>query len=136
MALGEGVLAGNSSHFRFGVQDRKDVLEYPRQELRPRQEAARRQARQGNAARRSAARQGAVHRVLHQADEKASAAAASASTRRVRLGSRFRDGRRPHHHAGADRRRGNRWGVDRGVPSRLVKLDPRTGEQKSWTCRT
>ena len=28
---------------------------------------------------------------------------------------------------------GNRWAVDRGVPSRLVKLDPRTGEQKSWT---
>jgi streptogramin lyase len=28
---------------------------------------------------------------------------------------------------------GNRWGVDRGVPSRLVRLDPRTGEQKTWT---
>ena len=28
---------------------------------------------------------------------------------------------------------GNRWAVDRGIPSRLVKLDPRTGEQKAWT---
>ena len=27
---------------------------------------------------------------------------------------------------------GNRWAVDRGVPSRLTRLDPRTGEQKSW----
>src|SRR5262249_880021 len=27
---------------------------------------------------------------------------------------------------------GNRWGVDRGVPSRLTKLDPRTGGIKSW----
>ncbi len=27
---------------------------------------------------------------------------------------------------------GNRWAVDRGVPSRLVRLDPRTGEHKAW----
>src|SRR5258707_10489695 len=27
---------------------------------------------------------------------------------------------------------GNRWGVERGVPSRVTKLDPRTGEQRSW----
>ena len=27
---------------------------------------------------------------------------------------------------------GNVWLVDRGVPHRLVKLDPRTGEQKEW----
>src|SRR5207248_7216008 len=28
VGLGEGVLAGNASSFRFGLQDRKDVLEY------------------------------------------------------------------------------------------------------------
>lgn len=27
---------------------------------------------------------------------------------------------------------GNVWGSDRGVPRRLVKLDPRTGERKEW----
>jgi streptogramin lyase len=27
---------------------------------------------------------------------------------------------------------GNRWGVDRGIPSRLIRVDPRTGEQKTW----
>ena len=27
---------------------------------------------------------------------------------------------------------GNRWGVDRGMPSRLVKLDPRSGEMRTW----
>jgi hypothetical protein len=30
---------------------------------------------------------------------------------------------------------GNRWSVDRGVPSRLVRLDPRSGESRCPTRR-
>ena len=67
---------------RPGPQGRARV---PDEELRPRQEAARGQDRQGDAARRGGARQGAVHRVLRRGGrERGRGAAPSASPRPIR----------------------------------------------------
>jgi streptogramin lyase len=131
--LGEGVLAGSASHVRFGIQDRKDVLEYltknfgldkkPRA-VKPDVEMPLDEAQLGKA------QYIEYYAVAGKEDGQASTApsATASNSESVASGS---SGVRLVMQVQIDND-GNRWGVERGVPSRLTKLDPRTGEQKSW----
>jgi streptogramin lyase len=131
VSLGEGVLSANASSFFFGVQDRKDVLEYLTKHFgldkkpravrtdveMPLDEAALGKAQYIEyytvAEEKETTRSGALR-----ADDSEGAAGGIAGVRiimQVTLDEQ-----------------GYRWGVDRGVPSRLIRLDPRSGEQKTW----
>jgi len=133
LSLGEGVLAGAASNFQFGVQDRKDVLEYLTKNFgldkKPRA------VRTDTEMPLDEAQLGKAQYIEYyiKADEKEASAPASRNT----VASDSEDA------AGAVAGvrvimmvtiddQGNRWSVDRGVPSRLVRLDPRSGEYKSW----
>ena len=133
--LGEGVLAGSASHVRFGIKDRQDVIEYlgkhfgqgqkPRA-VKPDVEMPLDEAQLAKA-------QYIEYYVLGGKDDGGQAPAAiqaglSANSEAVSTGTA---GVRLIMQVQIDYD-GNRWGVDRGVPSRLTRLDPRTGEQKSW----
>ena len=131
VSLGEGVLAGNASSFRFGLQDRKDVLEYltnnfgldkkPRAvktdvEM-PLDEAALGKAQYIEYYTVAGEKEAAPTRSVT-ANDSEGAATGVAGVRiimQVTIDAQ-----------------GHRWGVDRGVPSRLVRLDPRSGEQTTW----
>ena len=122
----EGILAPPASGFRFGVQDRKDVLEYLNKNFGPDSKpravrwtamcrSTRPSSGRRSSSRTSSSRTRQVRRRL-------------ASSRRVR--SPFRRNRIMYT-AQLDAE-GNVWGVDRGDPNRLVKLNPRTGAQKDF----
>lgn len=134
ISLGEGVLAGAASNFHFGVQDRKDVLEYltknfgldkkPRA-VRTDKEMPLDEAQLGKAQyveyyikadEKEAAGQASRGVVATDSEGTATGAAGVRVIMMVTIDDQ-----------------GNRWSVDRGVPSRLVRLDPRTGESKTWT---
>jgi virginiamycin B lyase len=122
----EGILAPPATNFRFGYQDRKDVLEYliknfgadskPRA-VRPDKETPLDEAKLAKAQ--------FIEYYL----------TPDASSRDAGAG-------QPQGELAASRNRilytlqldaqGNAWGVDRGDPNRLVKLDPRTGAQKDF----
>ena len=131
-SLGEGVLSGNASAFGFGLQDRKDVLEYLTKNFgltsKPRAvktdvEMPLDEALLGKAQ---------YIEYYSVAEGKAGAAGPSASTANdSENDSSGVAGVRIIMQVTTDAQ-GNRWGVDRSVPSQLVRLDPRTGEQKSW----
>jgi streptogramin lyase len=133
VSLGEGVLAGNASAFRFGLQDRKDVLDYLTKNFGPdkkpsavktEKEMPLDEAQLGKAEymeyyvvsdqKEAAPRPGAGA-----ASDSESAATGVAGVRVIMQVTMDAQG--------------NRWAVDRGVPSRLVKLDPSSGETKTWT---
>lgn len=136
LGLGEGVLAGNASSFRFGLQDRKDVLEYLTKNFgldkRPRVVRTEREmpldeAQLGKAQyieyyvvsdeKEQAGRPTGTSGTTGAIDSE-SAAGGIAGVRIIMQVSIDAEG--------------NRWAVDRGLPSRLVKLDPRTGELRTW----
>jgi streptogramin lyase len=131
VSLGEGVLAGNASSFRFGLQDRKDVLEYLTKNFgldkKPRavktlKEMPLDEAQLGKAEYIEyymVSNEKEEARRTSTASDSESAASGIAGVRIIMQ-------------VTIDEQ-GNRWGVDRGVPSRLVKLDPRSGEMKTWT---
>jgi streptogramin lyase len=131
--LGEGVLAGNASAFRFGVQDRKDVLEYLTKNF-----GLDKKPRAVKTAVEMPLDETALGKAQYieyytVADDKEAATPAPRP-----VGSPDSEGAatgvagvRIIMQVTIDEQ-GNRWGPDRGVPSRLVKLDPRTGEQKTW----
>lgn len=132
--LGEGVLAGNASAFRFGVQDRKDVLDYLTKNF-----GLDKKPRAVKTAVEMPLDEAALGKAQYieyytVADEKEAApaaptrATAAADSEGAATGVA---GVRIIMQVTIDQQ-GNRWGPDRGVPSRLVKLDPRTGEQKTW----
>lgn len=122
----EGILAPPATSFRFGLQDRKDLLAYliknfpadskPRA-VRPDTEMPLDEARLGKA-------QFIEYYLPSDATSRESTGAQPqgelASSRNRILYTVQLD---------AD---GNVWGVDRGDPNRLVKLDPRTGAQKDF----
>ena len=128
--FGEGALAGAASNFRFGLQDRKDVLEYltknfgldkkPRA-VRTDKEIPIDEAQLAKAqyieyyVLGGAEQTGASGATASDAEDAASGVAGVRIIMQVQIDAQ-----------------GNRWAVDRGIPSRLVKLDPRTGEQKAW----
>ena len=133
--LGEGVLAGSSSHVRFGVQDRKDVIEYlgknfgldkKLRAVRPEKEIPLDEAQLAKA-------QYMEYYVVASKEDSARPAVTSTSTASLdsESVSSGTAGVRIIMQVQIDNE-GNRWGVERGVPSRLIKLDPRTGEQKTW----
>jgi streptogramin lyase len=132
VSLGEGVLAGNASSFRFGLQDRKDVLEYltknfgldkkPRA-VKTQKEMPLDEAQLGKA---EYIEYYMVSNEKEEAPRPGSAASDSESAANGIAGVRIIMQVTIDEH-------GNRWAVDRGVPSRLVKLDPRSGEMKTWT---
>jgi streptogramin lyase len=132
LALGEGFLSGNASAFHFGLQDRKDVVEYLTKNFgataKPRavktvKEMPLDEAVLGKAqyieyyavAQEKEQAQALKPAVSADSESSAAGVAGVRITMQVTIDAQ-----------------GNRWGVDRGVPSRLVKLDPRTGEFKSW----
>ena len=133
VGLGEGVLAGNASSFRFGLQDRKDVLEYLTKNFgldkKPRavktvKEMPLDEAQLGKAEYIE------YYVVSDQKEEAPKARATAANDSESEAGGVA--GVRIIMQVTIDEQ-GNRWAVDRGVPSRLVKLDPRSGEIRTWT---
>jgi streptogramin lyase/mono/diheme cytochrome c family protein len=130
-SLGEGVLSGSASSFRFGPQDRKDVIDYltknfgPDKKPRgvktdkemPIDEAALGKAQYMEYYTVSTEKEAAPSKTVAATDSE-NAAEGVAGVRIIMQVSIDAEG--------------NQWGVDRGVPSRLIKLDPRTGEQKVW----
>jgi streptogramin lyase len=130
--FGEGILAGAASNFRFGIQDRKDVLEYlsknfgvdkKRRAVRTDKEIALDEAKLARA-------QYIEYYVLEEAQTGRAAAPTTGASDSESASSGVA-GVRIIMQVQIDHE-GNRWAVDRGVPSRLVKLDPRTGEQKAY----
>ena len=121
----EGVLAPPATHFRFGFQDRKDLLDYliehfgtdstPRA-VRPDTEIPLDEATLGKA----------QFIEYYLAPNAAPGAAAGQSQ-----GELGQSGNRMAFTMQLDAE-GNAWLVDRGNPNRLVRLDPRTGEQKDY----
>jgi streptogramin lyase len=132
--LGEGVLAGSNSHVRFGIQDRKDVIEYLGKHFgldkKPRAVKSDKEMPLDEA--QLAKAQYIEYYVVAGKDdaqpETPARAAGASNSEAVATGSA---GVRIIMQVQLDND-GNRWGVERGVPSRLTKLDPRTGEQKYW----
>jgi hypothetical protein len=130
--FGEGTLAGSASNFRFGIQDRRNVLEYLSKNfgLDKKPRAVRTDKEMPIDEAQLAKAQYIEYYVLGgeesgQAPARSSAASDSESAASGVAGVRI------IMQVQIDAQ-GNRWAVDRGVPSRLVKLDPRTGWQKAW----
>jgi streptogramin lyase len=131
--FGEGTLAGSASNFRFGLQDRKDVLEYLTKNFgldkKPRAVRTDKELPIDEA---KLAKAEFIEYYL-MGDDKADAVSAAAAG-----GSSDSEsdaaGTKGLHMAMQVQMdmQGNQWAVSRGVPSRLIKLDPRTGEQKAW----
>jgi len=131
--LGEGILAGSVSNFRFGLQDRKDVLDYLTKNfgLNKKPHAVRTTPEMPLDEEQLGKAQYVEYYVLGGAEGAATPAPAASGPADSESVSSGIAGVRIIMQVQIDQD-GNRWGVDRGKPSRLVKLDPRTGEQKSW----
>jgi len=122
----EGILAPPASNFRFGLQDRKDLLAYLNAHFgadsKPRAVRSNKEVALDEA-------------VLGKAQFIEYYLTPDPSSRQV-------SGAEPQGEITASRNRiaytlqldskGNAWLVDRGDPNRLVKLDPRTGQQKDF----
>ena len=130
--LGEGILAGAASNFRFGLQDRKDVLEYLTKNFGPAQSprAVRTDVEVPLDEAQLAKAQYIEYYVLggEETGETAGARSGNPDSENEAGGVA---GIRIVMQVQIDAQ-GNRWAVDRGIPSRLVKLNPSTGEQKAW----
>ena len=131
VSLGEGVLSANASAFNFGLQDRKDVLEYLTKNFgldkKPRAVKTDVEMPLDEAALGKA--QYIEYYVVADEKEAAPARATVASDSEGEAGGV--SGVRIIMQVSMDAQ-GFRWGVDRGVPSRLIRLDPQSGEQKTW----
>jgi virginiamycin B lyase len=122
----EGILAPPASGFRFGVQDRKDVLAYLVKNFPA--DAKPRAVRSDQDVPLDEAKLAKAQFIEYFLEPNP----ASQPT----------TGTQPTGEIGFSRNRimytaqldaeGNVWGVDRGDPNRLVKLDPRTGAQKDF----
>jgi streptogramin lyase len=130
--FGGGFLAGAATNFRFGLQDRKDVLDYLTKNFgldkKPRAVRTDKEWPIDEAALAKA------QYIEYYVREQASAAQAAPTTTAAsdsEGASGGVAGVRIIMQVQIDAQ-GNRWAVDRGVPSRLVRLDPRTAEIKAW----
>ena len=125
----EGILAPPATNFRFGYQDRKDVLEYLIKNFgadsKPR--AVRSDTDTPIDEAKLAKAQFIEYYLPPDAATRDQAAAGAAQPQ----GELAASSTRILYTLQLDSR-GNAWGVDRGNPNRLVKLDPRTGEQKDF----
>lgn len=131
--LGEGILAGSASNFRFGLQDRKDVLEYLTANfgLAKKPQAVRTDPEMPLDEEQLSKAQYIEYYVLGGAEATGAPSPATSGPVDSENVSSGIAGVRIIMQVQIDQD-GNRWGVDRGKPSRLVKLNPRTGEQKAW----
>ncbi|PYR36869.1 MAG: hypothetical protein DMF90_08685 [Acidobacteria bacterium] len=132
VSFGEGTLAGSMSNFRFGIKDRKDVLEYLAKHFgldkKPRAVRTDKDIPLDEA--QLAKAEYIEYYVLGDSPaERTTASATVASDSESASGGVA--GVRIIMQVQIDSD-GNRWAVDRGIPSRLVQLDPRTGEHKVW----
>ncbi len=131
--FGGGMLSGATSNFRFGIQDRKDVIEYLTKNFgvdkKPR---AVRTDKEWTVDEAALAKAQYIEYYVREAAPTGQAAAAPAAGPADGEGaSGGVAGVRIIMQVQIDAQ-GNRWAVDRGIPSRLVRLDPRTGEIKAW----
>ena len=120
---GQGLLAFRASTFRFGRQDRDDLLAYVVKHFGP--DSTRRRVRieqQTPADEEALGKAMYIEYYLPQ-----DAAGAGNNDPRWAPDRVTRYGQDPRFDAD-----GNVWLVDRGVPHRLVKLDPRTGDQQEY----
>ena len=120
---GQGLLSFRASVFRFGRQDRDDLLAYVVKNFGPDSKARRVRIDQQTPVDEQALGKAMYIEYYLPVD---GADAGTNDARWVRDGV-GRYGQDPRFDAD-----GNVWLVDRGVPHRLVKLDPRTGEQKEY----
>ena len=130
--FGGGMLAGATSNFQFGIQDRKDVLEYLTRNFgvdkKPR---AVRTDKEWVVDEAALAKAQYIEYYVREAAPTTGQAAAPTGPADGEGASGGVAGVRIIMQVQIDSQ-GNRWAVDRGIPSRLVKLDPRTGEIKKW----
>ena len=130
--FGGGMLAGATSNFQFGIQDRKDVLEYLTKNFgvdkKPR---AVRTDKEWVVDEAALAKAQYIEYYVREAAPTAGQTAAPTGPADGEGASGGVAGVRIIMQVQIDSQ-GNRWAVDRGIPSRLVKLDPRTGEIKTW----
>jgi streptogramin lyase len=128
--FGEGTLAGSASNFGFGLQDRKEVLEYLTKNLgldkKPRA------VRTDKEIPLDEAQLGKAEYIEYylptdgppsgSALTASDSESASASVRGLHVAMQVHMDEQ-----------GNQWSIIRGVPSQLASLDPRTGEMKMFT---
>ena len=120
---GQGLLAFRSSTFRFGRDDRDALLEYVVKNFGP-DSARRRVAIEKETPIDEEALGKAMYIEYYLAVDGPNEGVNAEPWARDRVG---RYGQDPRFDA-----EGNVWLVDRGIPHRLVKLDPRTNEQREW----
>ena len=128
VGLGEGALAGSASNFPFSIQDRKEVLAYLTANLGPDKpsRAVRTDVQVPFEESQLAKAQLIEYYVGKEA--KAGAKLAEAAGVGSEIDASATDGQQTLITMQLDAD-GNVWAVDRAVPSQLVRLDPRTGEQ-------
>ena len=120
---GQGLLAFRSSTFRFGRDDRDALLEYVVKNFGP-DSTRRRVAIEKETPIDEEALGKAMYIEYYLAVDGPNEGVNAEPWARDRVG---RYGQDPRFDA-----EGNVWLVDRGIPHRLVKLDPRTNEQREW----
>ena len=120
---GQGLLAFRSSTFRFGREDRDALLEYVVKNFGP-DSTRRRVAIEKETPIDEEALGKAMYIEYYLAVDGPNQGVNAEPWARDRVG---RYGQDPRFDA-----EGNVWLVDRGIPHRLVKLDPRTGQQREW----
>jgi len=127
--FGMGLLAGSASNFRFGLQDRKDVIDYLTKHVGPNQPS--RAVRTDPEVPFDEAELGKAQLIEYYVGYEAKPNAHQTAT--VGSESDVRAVEDQHMlitlQLDTD---GNAWAVDRAVPSQLVRLDPRTGEQRFY----
>ena len=120
---GQGLLSFRSSTFRFGREDRDALLEYVVKNFGP-DSTRRRVAIEKETPIDEEALGKAMYIEYYLAVDGPNEGVNAEPWARDRVG---RYGQDPRFDA-----EGNVWLVDRGIPHRLVKLDPRTNEQREW----
>jgi streptogramin lyase len=123
----EGILAAPATAFHFGVQDRKDLLAYLIKNFGP--DSGRRAVRSDKEVQLDEAKLGKAQYIEYYLPSEASNRPTGAAGQPQ--GEIATNQNRIAYTLQLDAQ-GNAWLVDRGNPNRLVKLDPRTGEQKDF----
>jgi streptogramin lyase/mono/diheme cytochrome c family protein len=121
----EGILAPPATNFRFGAQDRKDVLAYLIKHFGA--DSKPRAVRSDNEVPLDEAKLAKAQYIEYYLKPDAPGGATAAASQPQREIATYRN--RVAYTLQLDNG-GNAWLVDRGNPNRLVKLDPRTGVQK------
>src|SRR5262249_16300440 len=130
-SLGEGVLSGNASSFHFGLQDRQDVLEYLTKNFGVDKKPRAVKTDVEMPLDEAALGKSQYNEYYTVANEKEAAPSRSTAASDSEGAASGVAGVRIIMQVTLDEQ-GFRWGVDRGVPSRLIRLDPQSGEQKTW----